>query len=629
MVDDDLARRAVELADPVALRVTLVHLTRDPALAAMVLEPAPAAPGGLALSDADTAEVRARALELLRAGVLSVDVEARALPPDTELRALMELVTGRPLTDREFAYQREEVALEEFPRAVGWTAGRPAAADSYSVAIVGAGVCGIVTAIQLERLGIPYTVYERRSEVGGTWSVNTYPDARVDTSSFMYQYNFEKNYPWSEFFARQDEVRRYLEHVAKKYGVLDHVELDTDVRTAVWDEEASRWRLEVGHDGEVRTVEADVVVAASGLFNAPKEIDIPGVETFEGELYHTTEWPYGKSVAGRSVAVIGNGSTGVQLLAPVAAEADRVHVFQRTPQWISPRAGYGDPIPPETRWLLDTLPFYWNWFCYTTCARVIPHQVLQEIDREHQRKTGGFSRENDAFREVLVHYIRTELGDRQDLLEHLVPPYPPMARRMIVDNGWYRALRRDTVELVTDGIERITRTGVRTVDGREREVDVILAAVGFAVTKYCWPTTYEGRGGVALESRWEQDGPRAYLGMAVPGFPNLFLLYGPNAQPRSGALVSWMETWARYVVQGVVDMIEGGHHRMEVREEAFERYNADLDAATADLIWEEGSPAGHNYYVNRHGRQQVNAPWRTEDYFALLARPEATDFDWS
>ncbi|MFJ3212588.1 flavin-containing monooxygenase [Streptomyces flaveolus] len=634
MVDEAFVRRAVQQADLNALRLALYHCTKSSALAEMSLTRIPVRGGAttmVVVEDKHHAEIRERAVRFL---LDERNLVPEVTPDDAELRRMMQILTGETLSDKEFAYRRDVAAFDPIPREVRWHGTRPGAADDFSVTIVGAGFSGIAVGVQLARLGIDFTIYERRSELGGTWSVNQYPDCRVDTTNFIYQYTFEKKYPWTEYFARHHEVREYLERVAKKHGVYEHIVFDSEVSSARFDEDTDRWEAVVTDgSGRTTTVRSNLYVAASGLFGVPKEIPFDGAEEFEGEVVHTTRWNPEVTCAGRRVAVIGNGSTGVQLLSKVAAEAAHVDVYQRTPQWISPRERYGEAIPQETRWLIDTMPYYWNWYIYQMIAMGLGTQVMQEPDPQWKAKGGLINEANDKFRTSLEDYIKAKLGDRTDLVQKVTPDYAPIARRLIVDNNWYTSLLRDNVDLVTEGIERLTPSGIRTADGVERPVDLVIAAIGFQTTKYLWPTEYIGRGGVRLEDTWNQPGyggPRAYLSLTVPGCPNLFICYGPNSQPRSGSLISWVEIWAQYIATAAVTMIEGGHSRMEVKKSVFDDYQAKLDKQSEKLIWlDEGAGREQNYYVNGSGRVQVGSPWRIEDYYELLAELRPEDFDLS
>ncbi|MGW2824297.1 flavin-containing monooxygenase [Streptomyces sp. NPDC001443] len=631
-VDKAFVDRALDDADLNALRLALYQATRDETLLELPLKTTPMYGGALnqtVLAEEAVPILRAKAVEFLLNKPVGF---TETTPADDDLRRMYEAFRNEELTDRDWVYRRDLAAFDEHPRSARWSVAKPEIPEGFQVAVIGAGFGGIAVAVQLERLGIPYTVYERRPELGGTWSINAYPDVRVDTTNFLYQFFFEKNYPWTEYFARAGEVREYLEHVAKKYGVHEHISFDSDVKEASFGTATGTWSLDVVVDGRSQRLTANAVVSASGLFATPKRPDIPGIDEFQGEIVHTAECTGRERLDGRNVAVIGNGSTGVQMLSSVCSRASRVGVFQRTPQWISPRERYGEPISPETRWLLDTMPYYWNWYCYSIATLRLGGQVLQEPDPEWQAAGGLVNEANDGYRESLTQYIKAKLGDRPDLWEKLIPKHAPMARRLIVDNSWYASLLKDDVELVTESIERFTPTGIRTVDGKERDYDLVFTATGFATQKYLWPTKYRGLGDATLEERWNDPaggGPRAYLSITVPDFPNLFIMYGPNSQNRSGSLIVWMETWARYIAEGLIQLIQGGHRSLTVREDVFEEYNRRLDEAMLSLIWYDPGSKDRNYYVNEFGRQQVNVPWRLEEYHELLARfrPEDYRFD--
>ncbi|MFI5715766.1 flavin-containing monooxygenase [Nocardia sp. NPDC051750] len=609
-MDGDFVRHVLAQSNLHALRLALLHATGDPALATMKLELVPIRSGAafeMTIAEEDREELFVKAEKFL------ADTAPTYTPrrlDDDELRTIVEIALGRELTDAEFVVARTVPAVDEFPLFAQWPGDRPERADDFSVVIIGAGLCGIAMAVQLEQLGIAYVIYERRPDVGGTWAINTYPDARVDSASTMYEYSFVKNHPWTEQYARQPEVRAYLEMVARKFGVFEHIRFEHEVRAAELDERSGMWSLRVADsDGAINSVHTNFVVTATGLFSTPKNLDADGIEHFTGEIIHSTQWTDRHSAQGKSVAVIGNGSTGVQILARIAEDADRVYVFQRTPQWIAPREGYGEPVSAETRWVLDNIPHYWNWARMTSLKPADPRDMVRP-DPEWRAAGGLFSKSNDRLRENLTHYIRAQVDNREDLVARLVPDYPPSARRPVVDNKWYRALTRDNVELVTDGIERFTEHGIVTVDGVERRIDLAVTAVGFQMMKWLWPIDFRGRGGRHIEDRWHLDGgPRAYLGLTIPEFPNLFTLYGPNSQPVTGGgigfggLPAWMEAWVGHAARVIVAVVQSGYRCAEVTDAAFWEYNHTIDTEGARLIWlDPAAKPEKNYYVNEYGR---------------------------
>jgi 4-hydroxyacetophenone monooxygenase len=354
------------------------------------------------------------------------------------------------------------------------------------------------------------------------------------------------------------------------------------------------------------------------------------MDSFEGQILHPARWPADFDATGKRVAIVGNGSTGVQLVSVIAESAEQVYVFQRTPQWISPRDKYGKPVEPEVRWLLDNFPGYWNWWRYMAIAALFGTHGFLIMDEEWKAKGGKVNPMNDKLRDDLTAYIKAQTNGRQDLIDRLIPDYAPFSRRPVVDNGWYRALTRDNVELVTDSIARLVPNGIETADGTIRDIDILITATGFEVMKYLWPAKYTGRGGLDVQDFWSTDGPRAYLSMMVPNFPNMFMLYGPNSQPLSGGtgLPVWYVIWSAYAAQLVVRMIEEGKSTVEVKMEAYERYNKDLDAEANQLLLlqEEGAP-DKNYYINEYGRMQVNAPWYGPEYHRLCTQVNWDDIE--
>jgi len=629
-MDRNFIRKAVEEADLNALRIALLQATGDGQFARIPVERIDVRAGAgttYVVADSHRDRLIEKAVEFL-----SEDPQGYTLsvPTDDQLRHFLELLTGgERISDEDFDIRRPVPAFEDYPRCANWRGKPPTLSPDFRVAIVGAGFSGLGMAVQLERLGIPYIIYERRFELGGTWSINTYPDARVDTPSAMYEFSFEKRYPWTEHFARQAEVQAYLEHIARKFGIFEKIRFNHDIKGGTFDQDTSSWNLDiVKQNGERLSVAANFVISASGLFSTPRKLEVDGIETFKGEIVHSTEWNERHSASGKAVAIVGNGSTGVQLLDRISDEAGKTYVFQRTPQWIAPRERYGEPMSPGDSWLRENMPYYWNWTRYTGTLPVLDLYQFLVPDAEWRAKGGQVNPQNDALRESMTQYIIQQVDGRPDLVDKLVPPYAPFSRRLIVDNKWYRSLLKPNVELVTEPISRVNTTGIVTADGTERPVDMILTATGFSVEKYVWPADYTGRGGIPLQDRWSTDGARAYLGMMIDGFPNFFVLYGPNAQSVSGGggtIPTQIEMWTKYVAQLIVDTLESGHAAVEVTKTAFEAYYDRLDEAASKLIWlTDSGSMERNYYV-KDGRLQVNMPFHYQVWHYMLASPDAED----
>lgn len=624
-VEETFVRRALEQAHLNALRVALYQQTGDPEIAAMKVE-TDAPPGTPFLSYVVAREshelLKQRAFEFLT----SAPDKALAIPDRVQALELMALFQGTALDAASAAYGYEELAFDEFPREATWAAGkRPAALDDFMVTIIGAGFSGLVAGIHLGRLGIRYRIIERQADIGGTWELNDYPEARVDITTFLYQYKFVKNYPWKSYFATRDELKQYIDYVADTYKLRQSIETSTKLTDARWNEASRRWTVSIERDGGMEEqFETNVLISASGLFSTPNLPDIPGIADFQGKIFHTTAWDHDYDYAGKNIALIGTGSTGSQLMPDLARRGAHLTVYQRTPNWVTPVRGYHNMVTAEKRWLLDTMPGYSNWYCYSHHMAQMQTQNLHEIDPTWQAAGGLINETNDKLREGLTRYIRRKVGSRDDLFDKLVPSYAPMARRLVVDNGWYDTLVRPNVTLNTAGIDRFTPDGIFS-GGKETKFDLVVLGAGFKVSQYLWPVRYLGRDGATLEDLWNQDGARAHLTMTMPGFPNFFMLYGPNAGVRAGSFHSWMEILTRYICSAIVTTLEKGCEVIEVRREAFETYNADLDREMKKMLWET-EKGGGGYYVNSFGRPGVQMPWTLGEFYDRVRQPELGDY---
>ncbi len=621
--DDGWLERVVHDADLNVLRVVLYQLTSDPALRTIATEKVPMRGGAFfvpAVAEHARQEMKGLAVRLLR------DLPEEVPPPPSRrrVRELAEMLGEQQLTEMEFDFGYEELGLEEFPRDVTWSNGRPAGADNFKVAVIGAGISGIAAGVLLNQLGLAYTIFDRLDGVGGVWCMNTYPDARVDTNISLYQFTFVKNYPWEHHFATQPEVKKYLEHVATTYEVAP-VRSGMEVMSAEWLEDDAEWlltaRSTAGQDEQHRF---NAIISATGLFNTPKLPEFPGMDIFKGEITHTSLWNHDVLIEGKRVCVVGAGSSGVQIASYLAEAARHLTIVQRTPNWIGPVKGYRSEYTEEQKWLFDNVPYYWNWHCYQAFAATAITQKAQEHDREWQAKGGLISEYNDKMRETYTEYIKTRLAGRDDLIEKCIPNFAPMGRRIVADSGWFDTLLRPNVELIAAGIERFVEDGIVTTDGQHVQCDLVVLATGFQPSRYFYPTKYTGREGITLDDAWSNDGARAYLGMCMPGFPNLFTLYGPNSAPRAGGSYSWSEIWARYGVEALVDTIESGARSIEVSQDAFDRYNKELDEAMKGLIWETEGTGG--YQLNEFGRPGFSCPLRVDDYHHRLLKPDLDDF---
>ena len=615
---------ALRQADMNVLRMTLYQLTGDPELAAMQVDRVPER-GGAYVVPRLAERHRSSVLQKARDFLSRSPVPISPSPSRDHAYEMMQLFDGRRMRENELRFGLEELAFDPFPRDAKWSGKRPdEALCNFPTIIIGAGIGGIAMAVQLDRLGLPYIILEKRDDIGGTWEINNYPDARVDVTSFLYQYKFEKKYPWKSYFATRDEMKEYISHIVDKYDVRKRIRLRTEVIAASWNESSAKWNVEVKTGAGTEILEAAFVVSACGLFNKPKVPAIRGLDSFRGAIYHTTAWDRSYDYAGKRIGLIGNGSTGSQILPRIAESAQNVTLFLRTPQWIAPMSNYRGRVAAELQWLFDHVPYYWNWHCYSAYSMTNEAQYIQYHDPEWRLRGGIVSKGNDAARKFLTDYIHSKVGHNPGLFSKLVPTYAPQARRLIIDNGFYDALNRDNVTLVTDKIDRATETGVRTTTGHEYHFDLIVLASGFSVGEYLWPVEYRGRDGATVAQLWKKDGPRAYFGTTMPGFPNFFMIYGPNGQPRTGGYHSWAEIWSRYIASAIVLTIETNARSIECKHQVFETYNHRQDEEMKKIIWESDGQGG--YAVAGFGRSVIHVPFITHDYHEMVFSPDPNDF---
>jgi 4-hydroxyacetophenone monooxygenase len=545
-----------------------------------------------------------------------------------QLDTLYRYMCGRDVDDEYLEFIREEIALDGVDRR-GLSFSDPELrqrAAEFPVVVIGAGMGGVLAGIRLGEAGIPYTVIEKNPGVGGTWYENRYPGCRVDVPGHSYSYSFAPNHDWSSHFPLADEIRAYYEHCAEHYGVMPHIRFRTEVVAAVFDEERQLWQVEIQDaEGKRETLTAAAVISAVGQLNRPKFPDIRGLDGFQGEVVHSGAWPKGLSLDGQRVAVIGSGASAFQIIPEMAKTSSKLTVFQRSPAWMFPNPGYHTPVGEGQKWALRKLPFYSKWYrfwlFYTSVEGVYDKTLM---DPSWQR-SDSVSAANDEMRQALTAWIESQVQDPA-LLKKVLPTYPPFGKRILQDNGTYlEALQKDNVELVTEGIVSIEPNAVRTADGRLHEVDAIVCATGFHADRFLFPMKIVGRGGVELSDQWGETNGRAYLGITVPNFPNLFCIYGPNTNlVVAGSIAHNCESQVTYILRCIELLLREGQHTVECRQEIHDAYNERVDAVNAGTAW--GAPQVENWYKNDAGRVTANLPFRIIDYWKMTHRLHPEDY---
>lgn len=623
-------RSALEAADVAPLTMVLVQLSGEEEWLERLR---PSVKGPWDFHVHAPAELERAVRERLAAVLNDYAAHDRPLPapPDEALLLrMMSVAVGEEVGGDYASMVLEELAIDQpDTRAVPWRA-RPdqARLDAFNVVVIGAGMSGLCAAIRLREAGLPFTIVEKNDAVGGTWYENGYPGCGVDTLNHFYSYSFEPNHGWSRFFSKRDELWAYFERCADRYDLRRCIRFRTEVEAAEWDEAAGRWRVRTrGADGRRETLEASAVISAVGQLNRPAIPRIDGLDGFRGRVVHTGAWDPALDLRGKRVAMIGTGASGMQVAPEIAPEVEKLTIFQRTPHWSVPNPNYHREVSEGKKWVLAHVPFYARWYRFQLFWAFADgiHPALQK-DPEWHEPARSLNAMSERFRRNMVRHIRKELEGDEDLIAKCVPSYPPYGKRMLIDNHWYKTLKRPNVELVTGPVRRVEPDAVIGSDGVRREADVIVLATGFQAARMLAPMEVRGRGGVSLRELWGEDDPRAHLGVTAPGFPNFFMLYGPNTNlGHGGSIIFHTECQVRLVMQMLRELLESGRRTIECRREAHDRYNAAVDAAHERMVWSH--PGMNTWYRNSKGRVITNSPWRLRDYWAMTRELKLDDYE--
>jgi cation diffusion facilitator CzcD-associated flavoprotein CzcO len=436
------------------------------------------------------------------------------------------------------------------------------------------------------------TVFEKGERVGGVWHHNTYPGAACDIPSHLYEFSFAPN-RWSRRYAPQAEIQAYIEGVARRFGVLDRVRTGVEVKSAAWDEDRCKWALETSAGPH----EADLLITACGQLSVPTVPPIDGLESFEGPAFHTAEWRHDVDLSGKRVAVVGSGCSAIQVVPAIQPQVAQLDVYQRSPGWTLPKMDF--EYSRRARALFRRLP------------------VLHRLDRASVFAFQEFAAAALTSKRWLLPMLRA-VGRRQinsvisdpELRRKVTPSDEFGCKRIMLTDEWYPTLTEPNVELVAERIEAVTPGGIRDATGAERPADAIVLATGFASHDFVAPMEIAGRGGRTLDEVWGEVA-RAYLGLSVPGFPNMFLLYGPNTNGGSGSVVNTLECGIGHVLAVLREMERGRARQIEVRREAAEDFDRELRAALAETVWHSGCT---NWYVDENGNDPSNWPWVWSTY---------------
>ncbi|QZP07838.1 NAD(P)/FAD-dependent oxidoreductase [Caenibius sp. WL] len=611
---------ALAEANVPTLLAAYVHLSRDTAMLdrfAPHIKPAFSGEPTV-IPDDLSAELRTKMHRLLTTG----EGLHRDTPSDALMQQIMSATVGEKVEDEFVDVVFDQCGFRPWIDR-SKVESRPTPPTNFKVLVIGAGLTGMAAATKLREAGYDYVVIEKNGDVGGTWYENRYPGVGVDTPSHFYSFSWEIWPDWTHYHPQGADMQRYLLSVADKYDLRDKVRFNTAVETLVYDEKSATWTVTVRNpDGSHEDIVANAVINGHGPVNRFKWPDIPGLHDFNGPVVHTAAWPADLDVTGKRVAVIGTGASSAQLVGAIAPKVAQMNVYQRTQHWVLFNPEIAHEVSDGMKWALTHIPTYLEWFrfrVYWFAADGLFGNVLK--DPEWEGNDLAVSAANEGIRQYALQYLNTKLADRPDVIEKLTPDFPIFSKRIILDNGWLDALARDNVHLENGGIARILPNGVEAKDGTFYECDVILCATGFDVAKMIGNLTVKGVGGRDLGEEWGDEDARSYMGMVMPGYPNLFWTVGPNSAPNHAAGQNMIsECQVNWIVEALDRIVAAGAKAFEIKQEAFDAWNRKVDERMPQMIWTH--PKANSYYNNSKGRVYLSWPWRLVDFFVETRQPE-------
>lgn len=616
--DHAALRAALDAAHLPTLLMVLVHLTGERyLLTKFAPHIRPLFSGGIQIPEEMAQDLRRRLFAVLTAPAPPLSL---AEPSGAAALQMMSTCVGEPVDPEFLPMLVEQMGF----RPVSWRARD--IPDGFRILVIGSGMAGLCNAIMLERAGYDYAIFEKNSEVGGTWWVNRYPGVGVDTPSHFYSLSFAQNPDWRHFYPKGGDMRAYFCQVADQHRLRDRISFGTEVLACIWNDAEGIWDVETRTaDGGSQRHKFNVVVSANGLVDRPSIPKIKGLEKFRGVVCHTARWDEAIDLTGKRVAVVGTGASSAQFAPAIAPQVAHLTVFQRSKHWIIPNPDYFKQVSEGEKWAMRHIPYYAQWYRFTAfwwASDGLYPNVRRDPDWQSDTSVSAL---NEGIRQFALSYLKDKLADRPDLWDKVTPDFPIFSKRIVLDPGWFDMLKRSNVSLEVSGIQEVTEEGIVGRDGTLHPVDVIALATGFEIQRMLAPMHIVGRHGRSVRDLWGDDEAEAYMGIALPGFPNFFVTPGPNSAPNhAGGQNIVAEIHAKYLVDALNMALDRQASVLEVTEDANQAWNEALQAEMQHMIWSH--PRAHSYYRNARGRVTVSSPYRLVDYWTMMSQPRPADF---
>ena len=615
--------RALDSASFPVVAALLVHFTGDISILDKLPRPNQAVLGETQgfLSNDDKQVIKKIALKEILKFFSTHEAKDLYVPSNEELHRMMNFIVGESVSSEYIPMMLSDLHL---------TSGNSksdfgTAKSSLEVLIIGAGMSGILAAIKFAERGIKFKIYEKNVDLGGTWYENKYPGARVDIANHFYSYSFEENHEWSEHFSQQPELLDYFKRCFKKFDIQKNTYFETQVTDMKFDDSAQTWEVASIRNGKNNLETINIVISCVGQLNQPKIPDIEGIDKFEGNLFHSSQWPEADVITGKKVAVVGTGASAFQIVPSIAKSCKELTIFQRSPPWMFPNPKYHDEVDEEKKWLLENLPFYSRWYRFLLFYPG-SDQLLDSlfVDPSWKDRNDSINQQNDEMRQLFTAAMLSQISD-QSLVEKVIPKYPPFGKRMLQDNGaWLKALQLPNVSLLAEGVDRINSKGVVSSE-KEHDFDTLIFATGFKSQDFFDPINIDGGSG-SFRSIYK-DTPQSYLGITFSTMPNFFAMYGPGTNlAHAGSIIFNSECQINYICSAIDYMLTNDHKVIKVKPEVEKRYQDRFDERHKRMVWQHANVS--SWYQNSQGKVVTTSPWRLVEYWNWTNNFNSHEYDF-
>ena len=617
---------AVKSASFPVLAATLVHVVGDIKILDDLPKPKMAVLGEIQgyFTEQEKQLIKSIALPLLEKYFLDKELKDFYVPSDDEMHKIMNYIVGAEVSENYVPMMLDELNLRPSKPIKNTVAAKKRHIKDFSALIIGAGMSGILMGIKLAERGIPFKIYEKNSSVGGTWAENTYPGCRVDIANHFYSYSFEENHQWSQYFSQQPELEQYFQACFDKYDLAGMTQFNTEVSAMTFDDSTNLWSIQSINNGSEQSEEFNLVISCVGQLNQPKIPEINGLESFEGNIFHSARWPQDDQITGKKVAVIGSGASAFQIVPSIADKCNELTVFQRSAPWMFPNPDYHRDVEDGKKWLLENLPGYSRWYRFLLFWPG-SDQLLDSlfIDPEWQGGESSINETNDQMRQIFTDAMLGQLQDKS-LIPKVIPNYPPFGKRMLQDNGaWLQSLQKDNVRIFTNEIQELTPRGILS-NNQLHEFDTIILATGFKAQEFFTPICINGGDGFFNEQYG--DSPQSYLGIAFDTLPNFFSTYGPGTNlAHAGSIIFNSECQVKYICSAIDYILENNIKHLKVKQDVVASYQEKLEARLNQMVWQH--PNVSSWYQNSKGKVVTTSPWRLIEYWKWTKKFEASDYE--